>query len=57
MGILEKSDAREVLRGLIACENRESKEFKNIENELKVEISDSTEVKYDVTKSKARGKI
>ena len=41
---LEKIDAREVLRGLIGCRNGESEELKNVENELKVEILESTEV-------------
>ena len=41
---MEKIDAREVLRGLIGCRNGEGEEVKNVENELKVEILESTEV-------------
>ena len=38
MEMFEKSAAHEVFRELIACQNGESDELKNIENELKMSL-------------------
>ena len=46
MEMFEKSAAHEVFRELIACQNGENEELKNNENELKIEMSESTQVKY-----------